>query len=101
MTGEAGQILFIDEMPLADHLRVGFGLEKYTHRVGSGSIEFRYSLLRDKVKIGLFNDTGVWRHLPRDDAKQTPSRKGFRGRLVGAGAVALKPDVPGTGTFCI
>ena len=82
-TGEGGNIFFVDELALADHLRVGFGLEKYTHRVGSASLEFRYSLLRDKVKIGLFNDTGVWRHLPRDDARQKPSLAGSTGASVG------------------
>ena len=83
VTGELGNILFVDELALADHLRVGFGLEKYTHRVGSTSVEFRYSLLRDKVKIGLFNDTGVWRHLPRDDAQRKPSLAGSAGASFG------------------
>lgn len=83
LTGEAGNIWFVDEMPLADHLRVGFGLEKYTHRAGTLSLEYRHSLLRDKVKIGLFNDVGVWRHLPRDDAAQKPSVAGSAGASLG------------------
>src|SRR5207302_474259 len=62
------EVAYVDEIPLADHLRIGFGLDKYTRRVASLSLEFRYSLLRDKVKVGVFNDVGVWRHLPRDDA---------------------------------
>ncbi len=82
-TGEGGNIFFVDELALAEHLRVGFGLEKYTHRVGSGSVEFRYSLLRDKVKVGVFNDTGVWRHLPRDDAQQKASLAGSSGISLG------------------
>ena len=82
-TGEVGNIFFVDEINLADHLRVGFGLEKYTHRVGTTSLEFRYSLLRDKVKIGLFSDTGVWRHLPRDDVRQKPSLAGSAGASLG------------------
>ena len=83
VTGEAGDIFFVDELSLGEHLRVGFGLEKYTHRVSSTSLEFRYSLLRDKVKIGLFSDTGVWRHLPRDDAQQKASLAGSAGASVG------------------
>ena len=82
-TGEVGSIFFVDELPLGDHLRVGFGLEKYTHRVGSTSLEFRYSLLRDKVKVGVFSDTGVWRHLPRDDDRQKASLAGSAGASVG------------------
>jgi hypothetical protein len=82
-TGELGNILFTDEVALSDHLRVGFGLEKYTHRVGTASLEFRYSLLRDKVKVGVFNDTGVWRHLPREDAAQKASLAGSSGVSLG------------------
>lgn len=79
LTGEIGDLLYVDELPLDDHLRVGFGLEKYTTRITSMSLELRYSLLRDKVKVGLFNDLGVWRHLPRDDAAQTPEMAGSGG----------------------
>jgi hypothetical protein len=83
LTGEGGNIWFVDELPLSDHLRIGFGLEKYTHRVGSGSLEFRYSLLRDKVKVGVFNDTGVWRKLPRDDTAQKAELAGSFGASLG------------------
>jgi hypothetical protein len=79
LSGEAGNIWFLDEIPLADHLRIGFGLVKFTHGVGSVSLEFRYSLLRDKVKLALFSDTGVWRHLARDDAQETPTVSGSSG----------------------
>lgn len=83
LTGEAGNIWFTDELPLSDHLRIGFSLEKYTHRVASGSLEFRYSLLRDKVKVGVFNDTGVWRKLPRDDPGQKAELAGSFGASLG------------------
>lgn len=79
LTGELGDVLFVDEIALEDHLRLGFGLVKYTKRVGSLSLEFRYSLLRDKVKVGLFNDLGVWRHLPRDDKLESPELAGSFG----------------------
>ena len=79
VTGEAGNVLYVDEIPLSDHLRVGFGLEKYTQRLSSLSFEFRYSVLRDKVKIGLFSDVGVWRHLPRDDPEQRAELAGSSG----------------------
>jgi hypothetical protein len=79
LSGEAGNIWFVDEIPLEDHLRIGFGLVKYTQRVGSANLELRYSLLRDKVKVGVFNDLGVWRHLPRDDSHESPELAGSFG----------------------
>jgi len=83
VSGEAGNIWFIDELPLFDHLRIGFGLGQYTHMAGSGSLEFRYSILRDKVKIGVFNDTGVWRHLPRNDPNEKAELAGSFGASFG------------------
>ena len=67
VNGELGDVIFADELPLNDHLRIGPIFDKYTKRAASVSLEFRYSLLRDKVKIGVFNDLAVWRHLPRVD----------------------------------
>lgn len=79
LTGEVGDVQYVDEVSLEDHFRIGFGLEKYTHRVTSLSTEFRYSLLRDKFKVGLFNDIGVWRHLPRDDGNESAELAGSAG----------------------
>ncbi|MGZ6143307.1 MAG: hypothetical protein ACXWLM_08210 [Myxococcales bacterium] len=79
VSAEAGDVWFVDEIPLESHLRIGFGLQKFTERAGSISLEFRYSLLRDKIKIGAYNDIGVWRHLPRDDPKQSPELAGSAG----------------------
>ncbi len=79
LTGEIGDVLFLDEIPLEDHLRIGFGLVKYTQRVLSSNLEFRHSLLRDKIKVGVYNDLGVWRHLPRDDPRQSPELAGSFG----------------------
>ena len=79
VTGEAGDVWFVDEIPLESHLRIGFPLSKFTERVGSISTEFRYSLLRDKIKLAVYNDIGVWRHLPRDDPRQTAELAGSAG----------------------
>ena len=79
INGEIGDVTFADEIPLGDHLRIGFGLDKYTKRAGTLSLEFRYSLLRDKLKIGLFNDLAVWRHLPRDDIYEYAELAGSSG----------------------
>src|SRR5262249_55819367 len=64
---EAGDVLFIDETPLAAQIRLGFGLQTWTRSMSTLALEFRYSVLRDKVKIGVFNDLSVWRQLPRVD----------------------------------
>ncbi|MCA1825854.1 MAG: hypothetical protein ABR567_01025 [Myxococcales bacterium] len=79
ISGEAGDVWFVDEIPLESHLRIGFGLQKFTQRAGSLSFEFRYSLLRDKMKIGVFTDAGIWQHLPRDDPKMSPELAGSTG----------------------
>jgi hypothetical protein len=39
--------------------------------------------LRDKVKVGVFNDTGVWRKLPRDDPGQHAKLAGSFGASLG------------------
>ncbi len=77
-TGELGDVSYVDEIPLSEHLRIG-SLDKYTKRATSLSLELRYSLLRDKVKIGVFNDIGVWRHLLRDDGSQAADLAGSSG----------------------
>ena len=79
IAGELGDVWYVDEVPLSDHLRIGFGIDKYTQRLGSLSLELRWSLLRDKVKVGVFNDLGVWRRLPRDDPGQSPELAGSTG----------------------
>ena len=88
LTAEVGDVIYVDEIPLESHLRIGFGLVKYTQRVASVSAEFRYSLLRDRIKVGLFNDTGVWRRLPRDDETQAAQLAGS----FGAGAFFFVVD---------
>ena len=79
VTGEAGEIAYLDEIPVADHLRVGFGVDKYTQRAASFSVELRYSILSDRLKLGVYNDLGVWRHLPRDDVRETAELAGSSG----------------------
>jgi len=77
--GEIGEVNYVDEIPISDQLRLGFGLAKYTLRMGTVSAEFRYSLLRDKVKVGVFADTGAFRHLGRDDPREASEVAGAVG----------------------
>jgi hypothetical protein len=76
---EEGDVLFIDETPLVSQIRLGFGLQKWTRTMATLAMEFRYSLLRDKVKVGVFNDISVWRHLPRVDAGEAVEAAGAAG----------------------
>jgi len=78
-TGEFGAVLFTDEIPLDDHLRIGFGLEKYTRQMASTRLELRWSLVRDKIKVGPFSDQGVWRKLASDDPRQPVELAGSSG----------------------
>ena len=79
ISGETGDVWFVDEIPLESHLRVGFGLQRFTQRAASVSLEFRWSVVRDKFKVGVFNDLGVWRLLPRDDPQQSGELAGSTG----------------------
>ena len=79
LTAALGDIHYPDELPLGDHLRIGFGLDKYTYRVTSLSLEYRHSITRDRFKVGLFTDAGVWRHLGRDDPGQGVELSGSTG----------------------
>jgi hypothetical protein len=79
LTAALGDINYADELPLGDHLRIGFGLDKYTYRVTSLSLEYRYSITRDRFKVGLFTDAGIWRHLKRDDPGQFAEISGSTG----------------------
>ena len=79
LTAALGDINYADELPLGDHLRIGFGLDKYTYRVTSLRLEYRWSITRDRFKVGVFNDTGIWRHLKRDDPGQFAEISGSTG----------------------
>jgi hypothetical protein len=85
---EAGDVLFIDETPLVSQIRLGLGLQKWTRSMATVSLEFRYSLLRDKVKLGVFSDTAMWRHLERVD----PSRQFELAGAAGGGVCLFLAD---------
>jgi hypothetical protein len=78
ITEQLGNVPWTDEVLLSNHLRIGFGLDKYTERIATFLFDFRYSLLRDKLKTGVFADLAFYRHLPRDDPEE---------KLVVAGSV--------------
>jgi hypothetical protein len=60
-----GQVLFPDEESLGGHLHGAFGLTDFARKLGSAGVEFRYSLLRDVFKVGLFYDQALFGALDR------------------------------------
>ena len=82
VTALGGDVVFMDEEPLGNHLRLGFGGRKYTQGVTSLRLEFRYALLRDLFKVSLFHDLAAYRDLDRLTAVD-------RSELGGAGGLGL------------
>jgi hypothetical protein len=60
----SGEVPFPDEESLGTHLRAFAGSD-YARKVASGGLEFRYSLLRDVLKIGLFYQQAVFGAIDR------------------------------------
>ena len=61
-----GEILFYDEEPVGGrYIRGVFGDRYYVHRVGNLVLEFRLSLYRDVVKLGIFHDLALFGELDR------------------------------------
>jgi hypothetical protein len=57
----AGDVLFTDEEPMGgDYLRGPFANAFYTHRIVSGSAEFRFSLVRDVYKLSVYHDFALF-----------------------------------------
>ena len=52
----AGGVLFPDEESIGSHLHGPFGGSDFARKLASTGLEFRYSLLRDVIKLGFFYD---------------------------------------------
>lgn len=79
VTALAGSWSFLEEEPLGNHLRVGFGGDKYTQNITSLRSEFRYSLLRDIIKASVFTDLAGYLELPDAAQAQTFALAGASG----------------------
>jgi hypothetical protein len=55
-TLRAGGVLFPDEESIGGHLHGPFGGSDFARKLASTGLEFRYSLLRDAFKLGVFYD---------------------------------------------
>jgi hypothetical protein len=60
-----GEVLFPDEESLGNYLKGAFGASDYSRELAGTGLEFRYSLLRDIVKVGLFYNQVVFQALDR------------------------------------
>jgi hypothetical protein len=63
-TMREGQVLFPDEESVGNHLNGAFGSD-YARKLVSTGLEFRYSLLRDVCKVGLFYDQVLYGAIDR------------------------------------
>jgi hypothetical protein len=78
----AGGVLFPDEESVGGHLHGPFGGSDFARKLASTGFEFRYSLLRDALKVGLFYDQMVFGSIDRStDAESL--------KFAGAGGPAL------------
>ena len=62
----AGDVLFTDEQSIGEHLRGPFGSSDFARRLLSVQLEFRYSLIRDLFKIGLYHDAVIFGAIDRN-----------------------------------
>src|SRR5207248_9931685 len=78
----AGGVLFPDEESIGGHLHGPFGGSDFARKVASTGFEFRYSLLRDAVKVGVFYDQIVFGSIDRGSDAESLKFAGAGGPAV-------------------
>src|SRR5512140_368905 len=78
----AGGVLFPDEESIGNHLHGAFGGSEFARKAASTGLEFRYSLLRDVIKVGLFYDQVLFGAIDRATDGQSPEWAGAGGPAV-------------------
>jgi hypothetical protein len=81
-TLRAGGVLFPDEVSIGAYLHGAFGASDFARKLASTGFEFRYSLLRDVMKLGVFYDQVFFGAVDR-----TPNVESVKS--AGAGGLAL------------
>lgn len=79
----AGEVLFPDEESLGNYLHGAFGGADFARKLAGSGLEFRYSLLRDVFKVGVFYDQAIFAAIDRSTPEQSA-----RMRTAGAGGPA-------------
>jgi hypothetical protein len=75
----AGGVLFPDEESIGGHLHGPFGGSDFARKLASTGFEFRYSLWRDAIKVGLFYDQMVFGSIDRVADAESPTSAGAGG----------------------
>jgi len=78
----AGQVLFPDEESVGSHLHGVLSDTDYARKLASTGLEFRYSLLRDVIKVGLFYDQVLYGAIDRTAGTQALKSAGAGGPAV-------------------
>jgi hypothetical protein len=78
----AGGVLFPDEESIGNHLHGAFGASDYASKLASTGFEFRYSLRRDTIKVGLFYDQIVFGSTDRATSAESWKTAGAGGPAV-------------------
>ena len=68
----AGDVTFTDEVRIADHVRGLFGDDFYTDHIVSLSLEYRYALVENVLKIAAFHDGTLFRGVDRETGREFP-----------------------------
>jgi len=69
-----GEVLWTDERSLtSDTMRAVAGELKYARKTAQTGLEFRFSLHRDLVKVGLFAEVGIFGEIQRPDPPAAPT----------------------------
>jgi len=66
-----GQVLFMDEEPIGRHMHGPFGASEFATRLLSNGVEFRYSIVRDLLKLGIFYDQVMYGAIDRVAGSQS------------------------------
>ncbi len=73
-----GEVLFPDEESIGSHLKGAFGSD-FARKLASTGLEFRYSLLRDVLKVGLFYHQVIFGAIDRTAAASSVKSAGAGG----------------------
>jgi hypothetical protein len=77
-----GEVLYPDEESIGKYLQGPFSASVFAHSLVSSGIEYRFSLIRDALKVGLFYDQVLYGALDRSGGPTVPATAGAGGPSV-------------------
>jgi len=78
-TSLLGQVLFPDEESIGTYLHGPYGTSVFARSLVGAGAEYRFSIVRDAVKVGLFYDQVLYGSLDRTGGATTPQTAGAVG----------------------